>query len=137
MADVKAYLLAEFADVYKVAQCIKATPTEMILERRVADRSPLVDADGKAAIPWDALQERSFMLPPRTQPFALLLPCGPNSGCSSLDAANCGATFKSLNTLPADKCACKHILSCFLSSTNPWLVTEVMLDAGSCHTLGV
>jgi len=41
--------------VYKVAQAIKVTPPSMILERRVADRVPLVDDDGRAAIPWRGL----------------------------------------------------------------------------------
>ena len=54
-ADVREYLLAEFADVHRVAECIRRTPTETILERRVADRAPLVDAAGRAAIPWSAL----------------------------------------------------------------------------------
>lgn len=51
-ADVKAYLLEQFADVYKVKACIERTPAEAILERRVADRIPLVDTSGRAAIPW-------------------------------------------------------------------------------------
>ena len=54
-ADVRSYLLEEFADVYKVAQCIKQTPADAILERRVADRAPLVDAEGRADIPWKVI----------------------------------------------------------------------------------
>jgi len=54
-ADVRSYLLEEFADVYKVAQCIKQTPADAILERRVADRAPLVDAEGRADIPWKGM----------------------------------------------------------------------------------
>ena len=50
--DLKAYLLAQFADVYKLTPCLEATPNENILERRVADRIPLVDSNGCAAIPW-------------------------------------------------------------------------------------
>ena len=50
--DVKSYLLAQFSEVYKLRPCLERTPTEAILERRVADRAPLVDGDGKASIPW-------------------------------------------------------------------------------------
>ena len=52
--DVKQYLLAQFADVYKLQPCLENTPADQILERRVADRVPLVDADGHADIPWAA-----------------------------------------------------------------------------------
>ena len=47
-------MCTQFSDVYKLKQCIERTPTETILERRVADRAPLVDEDGHAAIPWAA-----------------------------------------------------------------------------------
>jgi len=53
--DIQHYLLEEFGGVYKVALAIKSTPPSMILERRVADRVPLVDDDGRAAIPWRGL----------------------------------------------------------------------------------
>jgi len=51
-ADVKEYLLAQFADVYKLQPCLERTPVDAILERRVSDRAPLIDDAGKAAIPW-------------------------------------------------------------------------------------
>jgi len=50
--DVKAYLLEEFAEVAALGPVIRATPAESILERRVADRKPLVDKKGAPAIPW-------------------------------------------------------------------------------------
>ena len=50
--DVKSYLLAQFSDVFKLKPCIERTPAEKILERRVADRVPLVDEAGEAVIPW-------------------------------------------------------------------------------------
>ena len=51
--DVRAYLLAEFKDVHRVEACIAAAAPGDILERRVADRAPLVDAaSGAARIPW-------------------------------------------------------------------------------------
>ena len=50
--DVKAYLLEEFAEVAALGPVIRATPAEAILERRVADRKPLVDKKGAPAIPW-------------------------------------------------------------------------------------
>ena len=51
--DVREYLLAEFKDVHRVEACIAAAAPGDILERRVADRAPLVDADtGAARIPW-------------------------------------------------------------------------------------
>ncbi|KAJ8604449.1 hypothetical protein CTAYLR_000910 [Chrysophaeum taylorii] len=50
--DVKALLHAEFDGVAKLRPCIEMTPAELILERRVADRAPLVDAKGDPAIPW-------------------------------------------------------------------------------------
>lgn len=56
-ADVKAYLLEQFADVYNLKACIERTTAERILERRVADRITLVDEDGRAAIPWAAAAE--------------------------------------------------------------------------------
>ena len=34
---------ASAADVYKLKPCLERTPTDKILERRVADRVPLVD----------------------------------------------------------------------------------------------
>lgn len=52
--DVKAYLLEQFKEVYKLKPCIERTPTEKILERRVADRVPLVDESGSAKIPWSS-----------------------------------------------------------------------------------
>ena len=50
--DVVAYLKAEFGDVFKLLPCLEATPAEKVLERRVSDRAPLVDAAGAPAIPW-------------------------------------------------------------------------------------
>ena len=50
--DVKSYLLAQFSDVFQLKPCIERTPVETILERRVADRAPLVDRAGSAVIPW-------------------------------------------------------------------------------------
>ena len=52
--DVKSLSLAQFSEVYKLRPCLERTPTEAILERRVADRAPLVDGDGKASIPGRA-----------------------------------------------------------------------------------
>ena len=52
--DVKAYLLEQFKEVYKLKPCIERTPAEKILERRVADRVPLVDESGSAKIPWSS-----------------------------------------------------------------------------------
>mmetsp|Transcript_29513 Transcript_29513/g.98633 ORF Transcript_29513/g.98633 Transcript_29513/m.98633 type:complete len:426 (+) Transcript_29513:21-1298(+) len=51
-SSVKEYLVAQFSDVYKLLPVLELTPEEAILERRVADRVPLVDGSGKAAIPW-------------------------------------------------------------------------------------
>ena len=40
--------------MYKLKPCLERTPVDKILERRVADRVPLVDESGNAAIPWDS-----------------------------------------------------------------------------------
>ena len=92
--DVKSYLLAEFADVYKVAQCIERTPSEMVLERRVADRKPLVDEAGHAAIPWAGIGAVTLL----GDAFHAMIPSlgqGANSsfeGAYRLAAALAGAT---------------------------------------------
>mmetsp|Transcript_32090 Transcript_32090/g.74795 ORF Transcript_32090/g.74795 Transcript_32090/m.74795 type:complete len:425 (-) Transcript_32090:437-1711(-) len=50
--DVRQYLLAQFGDVHRLRPLIERTGADAILERRVADRVPLVDDQGRASIPW-------------------------------------------------------------------------------------
>ena len=88
-------MCTQFSDVYKLKQCIERTPTETILERRVADRAPLVDEDGHAAIPWAAEELPATLLGDAFHAMIPSLGQGANSsfeGAYRLAAALRGAT---------------------------------------------
>ena len=99
--DLKAYLLEQFGSVHLLQPLIERTPTEAILERRVADRVPLVDEAGRAAIPWahggsaDALELPVTLLGDAFHAMIPSLGQGANSsfeGAYRLAAALRGAT---------------------------------------------
>ena len=106
--DVREYLLAQFEDVYKLQPVLQSTPAEQILERRVADRVPLVDESGAAKIPWAASEATGGERLPVTLLF--IMP----SRCSSLLISG------AVECLHHPTCPLKNGWSCEIISVTSW-----------------